>query len=74
MMNRPIYAVCQRRYFDTLAVTFSDGTVKFYNVITLGCEWLRMSNDAFYKRYGFNFNPHEIPGLYRHCQKLVFGS
>ena len=27
-------------------------------------EWFRMSNDAFFKIYGFNFNPHEYPGLY----------
>ena len=27
-------------------------------------EWFRMSNDAFYDLYGFNFNPHSYPGLY----------
>lgn len=36
-------------------------------------EWFRMSNDAFYKKYGFNFNPHEYPGLYLTARKRVYG-
>jgi len=27
-------------------------------------DWFTMTNDVFYKIYGFNFNPHEYPGLY----------
>jgi|GEM_PF-5454533 len=54
-----------------LIVHFSNGKRKYYDAITLGCEWFRMSNDAFYKRYGFNFCPQEVPGLYEQCRKLV---
>lgn len=35
--------------------------------------WFRMSNDAFYQFYGFNFNPHKYPGLYDLARKQVFG-
>lgn len=32
-----------------------------------------MSNDCFYELYGFNFNPHEYPGLYEEARKRVYG-
>ena len=35
-------------------------------------EWFKMSNDAFFKLYGFNFNPHNYPGLYDDARKRVF--
>lgn len=36
-------------------------------------EWFKMSNDTFYALYGFNFNPHEYPGLYEEAQKRIYG-
>lgn len=33
--------------------------------------WFKMSNDAFYDMYGFNFNPHEYAGLYEIARKEV---
>lgn len=36
------------------------------------CEWFRMSNDAFYAAYGFNFNPHKYAGLYEAARKRVY--
>ena len=57
---------------NTLLVKFSDGTVKEYDAVHLGCEWFKMSNDGFYSMYGFNFNPHKW-GLYEKCRKLVYG-
>lgn len=53
-------------------VTFSDGSIKIYDAFKLGCEWFKMSNDAFFQTYGFNFTPHEIPGLYQKCRKAVY--
>ncbi len=35
-------------------------------------EWFRMSNDAFYSIYGFNFNPHNYPGLYEAARKKLY--
>ena len=35
--------------------------------------WFKMSNDAFYKLYGFNFNPHQYPFLYEIARKKVYG-
>lgn len=35
-------------------------------------EWFKMSNDAFYMAYGFNFNPHKYPGLYDEARKRVY--
>lgn len=34
--------------------------------------WFTMSNDDFYSIYGFNFNPHEYPGLYVAARKKVY--
>lgn len=36
-------------------------------------EWFNMSNDNFYKLYGFNFNPHKYPGLYAEARSRVYG-
>ena len=35
-------------------------------------EWFSMSNDDFYDLYGFNFNPHEYPGLYEQARTRYF--
>lgn len=35
-------------------------------------EWFKMSNDNFYKLYGFNFNPHDYPGLYEEARKQIY--
>lgn len=35
-------------------------------------EWFKMSNDVFFSLYGFNFNPHNYPGLYDEARKRVF--
>lgn len=34
--------------------------------------WFKMSNDAFYKLYGFNFNPHQYPMLYEIASIKMF--
>ena len=67
-----VYEVGQVVVGNTLIVKFSNGTIKHYDAIQLGCEWFKMSNDTFYSMYGFNFNPHEW-GLYEKCRKLVHG-
>lgn len=36
-------------------------------------EWFRMPNDRFYDLYGFNFNPHDYPGLYKEARDRFFG-
>lgn len=55
-----------------IVVIWSDGSAVLYDAVELGCKWFKMSNDAFYDIYGFNFNPHEIPGLYEYCRKKVY--
>ena len=35
-------------------------------------EWFSMSNDAFFACYGFNFNPHNYPGLYEQARARYF--
>lgn len=37
-------------------------------------EWFRMSNDAFCSIYGFNFNPHNYPGLYEEARKRIYAT
>lgn len=34
--------------------------------------WFKMSNDAFYDLYGFNFNPHDYPMLYELAREEVY--
>ena len=58
---------------DKIFLKYENGDIKVYPLIFLGCEWFKMSNDAFFEIYGFNFNPHEIPGLYDKCRQIVFG-
>ena len=36
-------------------------------------EWFSMSNDGFYRLYGFNFNPFDYPGLYQAARERVYG-
>lgn len=36
--------------------------------------WFKMSNDAFYELYGFNFNPHDYPMLYEIAREEVYGA
>ena len=68
------FAVKQQYAFGVLIVSFSDNTIKTYDAFKLSCKWLKMSNDAFYSLYGFNFNPHQIPGLYERCMKELYGN
>lgn len=75
----PRYAVSQKYApgilglsSDTIIVEWSDGSVQYYDAVKLGCEWFKMSNDAFYEKYGFNFNPHKIQGLYEKCRRTVY--
>ena len=35
--------------------------------------WFKMSNDAFFQLYGFNFNPHDYPYLYEIARNIVYG-
>ena len=42
-----------------------------YDLLKLACDWFRTTNDAFYVKYGFNFNPHEYSGLYEKAKEVV---
>src|SRR5699024_9272337 len=46
---------------------------KLYSKKKLCLDWFQMSNDGFYDLYGFNFNPHEYPGLYDWGRKTLYG-
>ena len=71
-MGIPPFAVNQRVLFGTLYVLYSDGSIKHFDAVEVGCNWFKMSNDAFYNVYGFNFNPHEHH-LYNQCKRIVYG-
>lgn len=66
-----VYPLSQTVTRDILVVLYSDGSLKTFDAIKLGCEWFRMSNDAFFSIYGFNFNPSEH-GLYERCRNIVY--
>lgn len=65
------FAESQSVLLGTLLVNWSDGTVSTYSATDMGVEWFKMSNDDFFKKYGFNFNPHEYPGLYEKCRRIA---
>lgn len=46
---------------------------KLYSKRKLCLDWFRMSNDMFFKYYGFNFNPHNYQGLYEWGREILFG-
>lgn len=52
---------------------YSIQTYRGKNLIQWAILWFKMSNDAFYSLYGFNFNPHEYPYLYEIARKEVYG-
>ena len=68
-LSRPL-SIGQRVIGRALFIKFSDGTMKMFDAIDLGCQWFKMTNEAFYNMYGFNYNPHEF-GLYESCRKIV---
>lgn len=45
----------------------------WYSLKKLCLDWFTMTNDAFYKSYGFNFNPHDYDGLYEWGRKYLYG-
>ena len=68
----PKHVVSQKYACGMVIVTYSDASVKNYDAVKLGCDWFKMSNDMFFDLYGFNFNPHNVPGLYEKCRKIVY--
>lgn len=66
------FAESQSVLLGTLIAKWSDGTTSTYSATDMGVEWFKMSNDDFFKKYGFNFNPHEYPGLYEKCRRIVY--
>lgn len=46
---------------------------KMYSKKELCLDWFQNSNDSFYQKYGFNFNPYKYPGLYEWGRKKLFG-
>lgn len=68
----PRHAVSTKHAAGMIVVEWSDGTMNIYDAFKLGRSWFKMSNDAFFQAYGFNFNPHNIPGLYERCRKAVY--
>lgn len=46
---------------------------KGHSLLYWAVKWFKMSNDSFFNLYGFNFNPHNYPGLYELTRKKVYG-
>ena len=44
-------------YFGSVIVKYDSGKIKMYDAYELTESWFRMSNDAFYEYYGFNYIP-----------------
>lgn len=57
-------------YYEKL---YSKKMYKGASLMDWAIRWFKMSNDAFFNAYGFNFNPHDYPGLYQVARKKVYG-
>lgn len=45
---------------------------KGHSLLHWAVKWFKMSNDDFYRLYGFNFNPHKYKGLYEIARMKVY--
>ena len=52
---------------------FDSTSYKGKSLMFWALQWFSMSNDAFFKLYGFNFNPHNYPGLYEAARERKYG-
>lgn len=52
---------------------FDSTSYKGKSLMFWALQWFSMSNDAFFKLYGFNFNPHDYPGLYEAARERKYG-
>lgn len=60
---------------SSITTSFTDAILingKLYSKKSLTLEWFQMSNDCFFQKYEFNFNPHDYPGLYDWGRKTLF--
>ena len=53
---------------------YSMQTLRGKTLLQWAVLWFKMSNDAFYELYGFNFNPHDYPMLYEIAREEVYGA
>lgn len=52
---------------------FKYGKYKGYWKWDLCIEWFVMANNAFFNKYGFNFNPHKYEGLHSEVRNHIHG-
>lgn len=45
---------------------------KLYFLNQLCIDWFLMTNDDFFEKYGFSFNPHKYSGLYEWGRKEIY--
>lgn len=57
LLGRPICIRTMRRGNKVLAIDSVGHCVAAYDAVTLAVNWLQMSNDSFFKVYGFNWVP-----------------
>lgn len=80
------YVLNQQLVGSEFIVTFKEAATgkrvtKTYDAVTLGCQWFSLDNDTFYKKYGFNLNPHDWfikhngrkVSLYKRCREMLYG-
>ena len=48
-------------------------TYKGKSLLQWAILWFKMSNDAFYELFGFNFNPHKYHYHYEIAREEVYG-
>lgn len=54
-------------------IRYEASRYKGKSLIDWAVLWFKMSNDAFFRLYGFNFNPNEYPYLYEIARNIVYG-
>lgn len=51
---------------------FDITTYRGKSLMEWAVEWFTTDNDTFFSLHGFNFNPHDYPGLYEEARRRVY--
>ena len=54
-------------------IQYSFLTMRGKSLLQWAVLWFKMSNDAFFDLYWYNFNPHKYPMLYETARAEVYG-
>ena len=58
--------------YKAMEQKFSNIQYRGHSLLYWAMQWIQMSNHDFFKKHGFNFNPHHFPGLFETARRKVY--